>query len=179
MTLLRRWPTALGLVTIVAGLLVLPRDAESFGPAVAAMGGVYLLAYAVGIPWFAWPGFVIITAVTVVAQIFRDTVDPAVTLAVVMLLLWLAAVVRRRWTDRRTFVVQTGGLVVFAVIAMMCSAVRPGLGLALAGVGWLAHGAWDAYHFARNSVVDRPWSEFCAVVDLGVGGALLIAALAP
>ena len=108
---------------------------------------------------------------------FRDSVEPAITMAVVMVVLWLVAVARRRWTDRRTFAVQTGGLVLFAVVAMFCTAVRPGLGLALTGLGWLAHGAWDAYHFARNSVVNRPWSEFCGVVDLGVGVALLLAAL--
>ena len=38
----------------------------------------------------------------------------------------------------------------------------------------LVHGAWDAYHFAVNRVVSRPWSEFCGVVDLLVGAALLV-----
>jgi hypothetical protein len=47
-----------------------------------------------------------------------------------------------------------------------------------AATGDLAHGAWDAYHFRANQVVNRPWSEFCWVVDLAVGTALLVAAAA-
>jgi hypothetical protein len=48
----------------------------------------------------------------------------------------------------------------------------------LAGVGFLAHGGWDAYHLAANKVVIRPWSEFYGVVDLAVSAALIIAASA-
>jgi hypothetical protein len=43
-------------------------------------------------------------------------------------------------------------------------------------VGFLAHGAWDAYHYRMNKVVHRTYAEFCGVVDLVTGTALLVVA---
>jgi hypothetical protein len=51
--------------------------------------------------------------------------------------------------------------------------VDPILGGKLVGVVILAHGAWDAYHYLRNVVVQRSYAEFCAVVDLLLGAAIL------
>ena len=47
----------------------------------------------------------------------------------------------------------------------------------IAGVGFFTHGLWDAYHFAKNKVVNRPWSEMCVVVDLILGPVLVVVAL--
>ena len=47
----------------------------------------------------------------------------------------------------------------------------------IAGVGFFSHGLWDAYHFTRNEVVNRPWSETCVVVDLILGPVLVVVAL--
>jgi hypothetical protein len=87
-------------------------------------------------------------------------------------------VARRRFTDVGTFSMQTAGMVGFGAITLLCAATQPRLAAVLAGVGFLLHGAWDAYHFRADKVVNRPWSEFCAVVDLAVGTALIVAALA-
>jgi energy-converting hydrogenase Eha subunit H len=146
------------------------------------MAGIYLVAYAAGRPWSAWLGFVGLSAVVSVLHILRRSevleVDPAVGMTAVLVPLWLWAVARRRFTDTGTFSVQTAGMVGFGAITLLCAAAEPRLGAALAGVGFLAHGAWDAYHFRANKVVNRPWSEFCWVVDLAVGTALLVAAAA-
>lgn len=48
------------------------------------------------------------------------------------------------------------------------------LGGKLVGVVILAHVAWDAYHYLRNTVVPRSYAEFCAVVDLVLGAAILL-----
>jgi hypothetical protein len=60
------WPTALavmvmaGAVTVIA---VVDREAELFGPSIATMAGIYLVAYAVGRPWTAWLAGVVFSAV--------------------------------------------------------------------------------------------------------------------
>jgi hypothetical protein len=180
-----RWPTALALVFVAGAVTViafLDREAELFGPAVATMAGIYLVTYAVGRPWTAWPAFVGLSAVVSALHVLRRLsvleVDPGIGMTMVLVPLWLWAVARRRFTEVGTFSVQTAGMVGFGATALLCAAAQPRLGAVLAGVGFLAHGAWDAYHFAANKVVNRPWSEFCGVVDLAVGAALIIAASA-
>jgi hypothetical protein len=151
-----------------------------FGPAVATMAGIYLVAYAIGRPRTAWLAFVVLSALVSVLHVLHRTavpqLDPGVGMTVVLLPLWLWAVARRRFTEVGTFSVQTAGMVGFGAITLLCAAARPGLGGLLAGVGFLAHGAWDAYHFVVDRVVDRHWSEFCGVVDLMVGVALVVVA---
>ncbi|MEV4627291.1 hypothetical protein AB0J90_13465 [Micromonospora sp. NPDC049523] len=179
-----RWPTALALVVIAGAVTVitlLDREVEFFGPAIATMAGIYLVAYADGRPWTAWPAFVGLSAVVSVLHVLRSLrvldVDPAVGMTVVLLPLWLWGVLRRRFTDAGTFTLQTAGMAGFGAITLLCAAAQPRLGIVLAGVGFLAHGAWDAYHFVVDKVVNRPWSEFCGVVDLAVGTALVFAAV--
>lgn len=178
-----RWPTALALVFIAGALAVialLDREAALFGPSVATMAGIYLMAYADGRPWTAWVAFVVLSVVVTVLHVLARTglldVDPGISMTVVLVLLWSWAVARRRFTDVGTFSVQTAGMVGFGAVTLLCAAVQPRLGAALAGVGFLAHGIWDAYHFKADKVVNRPWSEFCAVIDLPTGVALIVAA---
>lgn len=178
-----RWPTALAIVATagaVAVMVLVDREAQFFGPAIATMAGIYLMAYAIGRPWTAWLAFVVLSAVVSVLHVLRRLdvpgSDPAVGMTVVLVLLWLWVVARRRYTDAGTFSIQTAGMVAFGAITLVCAAVQPRLGVVLAAVGFLAHGVWDAYHFRVRKVVNRPWSEFCAVVDLGVGVALLLVA---
>jgi CDP-diglyceride synthetase len=166
----------------IAVIALLDRDAELFGPSVATMAGIYLVAFADGRPWTAWVAFVVLSAVVSVLQVLRltDVLDdhPGIGMALVLVLLWLWAVARRRFTDGGTFSVQTAGMLGFGAITLLCAVAQPRLGAALAGVGFLAHGIWDAYHFKADKVVNRPWSEFCAVIDLPVGVALIVAAAA-
>lgn len=180
-----RWPTALALVVIAGAVMLIvlvDSEAELFGPAIATMAGIYLAAYAIGRPWTAWLAFVALSAVVslfhLLPRVDAWDVDPAVAMVIVLVVLWVWALVRRRYTDAGTFSVQTAGMLGFGAITLVCAAVEPQLGVGLAGAGILAHGAWDAYHFKADKIVNRPWSEFCCVVDLGVGAALIIAAVA-
>jgi hypothetical protein len=67
-------------------------------------------------------------------------------------------------------------MVLFGLITLVCAVVAPRFGLVLVGVGFLAHGVWDVYHFRINKVVNRPYAEYCGVVDVIVGPALIVAA---
>jgi hypothetical protein len=40
----------------------------------------------------------------------------------------------------------------------------------------LGHAAWDAHHYLRDRVVARSYAEFCGVLDLLVGAAILVMA---
>jgi hypothetical protein len=180
-SLTQRWPTGLALVSAVAAIVLLDHTVEQFGPLVVTMAGIYVMTYALGPPLTVWPSFVALSIVFGVLRALDDLdalpVDPAVVMTAVVVLLWLWTVLRRRFTDGSTFRLQTAGLVGFGAVTLVCAAIAPQWGLALAGVGWLAHGAWDAYHFATNKVVHRTYAEFCGVIDVVVGPALIVAAL--
>ncbi|HEY8474342.1 MAG TPA: hypothetical protein VIL37_17140 [Natronosporangium sp.] len=68
-------------------------------------------------------------------------------------------------------------MVGFGGLTLIVAAIEPRWGLLLAGLGILVHAGWDVYHFRVNKVVNRPWSEFCAVVDVVVGAGLVVLAV--
>jgi hypothetical protein len=179
-----RWPTALALVASAGAIVVITsvgREAEFFGPAVAVMAAIYLTAYAAGRPRTAWPAFAVLSAVVSVLHVLRKLqileIDPGVTMAMLLVPLWLWTLPRFRSGDVTTFWTQTAGMVGCGGIALLCTMTSPKLGATLAGVGFLLHGAWDAYHFVTRKVVAREWSEFCGIVDVVVGVTLVVAAM--
>ena len=185
-TLLDRWPTALGLAAVIGAIVAIVLDdgavVETFGPVVVAMAGIYMVAYAIGRPWTVWLGFGALSLVIGVFQALEEAdvswADPSIGMVVIVVLLWVWAIARGRYHEHDTFWVQTAGMVAFAAFTLVAAVIDPRWGAAVAGVGFIAHGAWDAYHFKINKVVVRPYAEFCAVIDFGVGPALIIAALA-
>ena len=50
----------------------------------------------------------------------------------------------------------------------------PDLGGYLVAFALIGPAGWDAYHYLRNRVVARSYAEWCAVVDLLVGVAILL-----
>ena len=68
---------------------------------------------------------------------------------------------------------QAAGMLLFGAAMLVALYAEPLLGGTIVAVGLLGHAAWDAYHYLRNRVVTRPYAEFCAVVDLLVGAAVL------
>jgi hypothetical protein len=172
-----RWPTALGLI-LAAGaaavILGLEADeiADEFAPGVATMIGIYLAAYAIGAPVTAWPAFAVLVVVAALVGNLLD-VNAGVAMTAILGLLWLWILARGRSSDRPWFAIQTLGMVFFGGLTIAAVAADARLAGILAGVGWLTHGVWDAYHFAKDRVVVRSWSELCAVVDIPVGTLLI------
>lgn len=176
-----RWPTALALVQVAAVLpviVILGARAE-FAPGVATMAGIYLVAYAVGRPVAAWPAFPALLLVNglLVLTFGVDVVAVGVGMTVVLILLWVWVIARGRARDAGWFTIETAGMLGFGAITVLAVLADSTLGGVLAGLGWLAHGFWDGYHFVRDKVVNRPWSEMCAVVDIPVGVTLIVASL--
>ena len=68
---------------------------------------------------------------------------------------------------------QTAVMLDFGSTALVALYVDPNLGGTLVAIALIGHAAWDAYHLLRNRVVSRSYAEFCAVVDLLLGGAIL------
>lgn len=172
-----RWPTAVGLLGFgvsIALIVLLDADSE-FAPGVATMAGIYLVAYALGRPAAAWLAFPAL-AVVVVLLILVD-IDAGIGMTAVLVPLWIWAVLRGRARDGRWFTIETVGMVAFGAITVAAVSVDPKVGGVLSGIGFFAHGVWDVYHYRANKVVNRPWSEMCAVLDLPVGIALVVATL--
>jgi hypothetical protein len=178
--LTERWPSGLGLVIAgVAGTVIVGLDvdevADNFAPGVATMMGVYLAAYALGRPAAAWPAFAVLV---VIAALVGDLiVDAGVAMTAILGLLWLWVLARGRARDRPWFSIETLGLVFFGGLTIAAVVADARLAGILAGVGWLTHGLWDAYHFAKDRVVVRTWSELCAVVDIPVGALLIVVSI--
>jgi hypothetical protein len=64
-------------------------------------------------------------------------------------------------------------MLAFGSIVLVALYVEPVLGGVLVAIGLIGHAAWDAYHYLRDRVVARSYAEFCAVLDLLVGAAVL------
>lgn len=182
--LVDRWPSALGVVLAAAGIVVIAMTdhvVAYFLPVVVMMAGIYLVTFAIGPPGVVWLAGAVFSTV-IAALLALDAakvlpVDPATGMVGVVVLAWLWTVARRRFADGTTFSVQTAGFVGFGAVSVVGTAVAPRLALLLTGVGFFAHGLWDAYHFRARKVVARSWAEFCGVVDITVGPALIVAAL--
>jgi hypothetical protein len=178
-----RWPTALGLVSAAGAIGVIAltdNEPDILGPVVVLMAGIYVLTYALGRPKTAWLALVVLSTLMSVLQIMDMKevlpVSTAVGMSIAVVVLWLWAAARRLFTDGAPLSLQTAGVIGFGVVTLVCVVISPRWGTALAGIGFLAHAAWDAYHFRANKVVHRTYSEYCGVVDVLVGSALILAA---
>jgi hypothetical protein len=168
---LHRWPTALGIA--VAGLSALDLETGlEFAALTVLMAVIYLGAAVFERPWTAWA--VLFAGLPLAFMIPATSwTDRSVTLIVVGAVFLVVGVVRGQLVKPGGFPLQTAGMVVFGAAILVTLYVDPGLGGKLVGITILGHGAWDAYHYLRNTVVQRSYAEFCAVVDLVLGAAIL------
>ena len=178
-----RWPTALGIALAAMIAFDLEIDAESvssLSALVVLMALVYVGAAALDRRWSAW---VVLLAGFVVMVVFRDLLDSAVDPSLVLLVAALVFVVfvvvgalrgQLRRPGGLTF--QAAGMLGFGSIALVALYVEPDLGGYLVAFALLGHAAWDAYHYLRDRVVARSYAEWCAVIDLLTGAAILVMA---
>ncbi len=172
-----RWPTALGIAVAALTAFDLEIDAESvsaLSALVVLMALVYVGAAALDRRRAAW---VVLLAGFAVMVVFLDLldsgVDPSAVLLVAALVFVVVGAVRGQLRSPGGLTLQAAGMLGFGVVALIALYVDPVLGGYLVAAALLGHAAWDAVHFRLNRVVPRSYAEFCAVVDLLVGAAIL------
>jgi hypothetical protein len=180
-TIGRRWPTALGLAAAAAGgyELIGGTAAEGVEQAVfiAVPVLVYLTAAVIERPRSAWP--VAILATIMIFGMLAFGIEPVLGLAATTAVVLLLGLVRRLWCGGD--VPATGqivGALGFGAVAVLALYMIPTLGALVVGLGLLGHAAWDVFHYRRNIVVVRSLAEWCAVLDLFLGGAIIVLTVA-
>ena len=169
--LMHRWPTALGIAVAVLAAFDL-QDGLEFTALTVLMALVYLGAAALDRRWSAWA---VLLVGLLLAFFIPSTseVVPSVVLLVAALVFLVLGVARGQWQRPGGLPLQTAGMLAFGSTALVALYVDPDLGGTLVAIALISHAAWDAYHFLRNRVVSRSYAEFCAVVDLLLGAAIL------
>ena len=170
--LMHRWPTALG-IALAALAAFDVQDGLEFAALTVLMALVYLGAAALDRRWSAW--VVLLTGVLLAFFIPSISgIDPSVVLLVAAPVFLVLGVARGQWQRPGGLPLQTAGMLAFgSTVLVALFYVDPDLGGKLVGIAILGHAAWDAYHYLRNRVVPRSYAEFCAVVDLLLGAAIL------
>jgi len=173
--LMHRWPTALGiaLAALAAFDVQDAQDGLEFAALTVLMALVYLGAAALDRRWSAW---IILLAGLTLLVFMPSTwgVVPLVVLLVAAPVFLVLGVARGQWQRLGGLPLQTAGMLAFgSTVLVALYVVYPDLGGKLVGIAILGHAAWDAYHYLRNRVVARSYAEFCAVVDLLLGAAIL------
>jgi len=170
--LMHRWPTALGIA--VAALAAFDaQDGLEFAELTVLMALVYLGAAALDRRWAAW---VMLLAGLPLAFFISSIsgIDPSVVLLVAAPVFLVLGVARGQWQRPDGLPLQTAGMLAFGSTALVALYyVYPDLGGKLVGIAILGHAAWDAYHYLRDRVVVRSYAEFCAIMDLLLGAAIL------
>ncbi len=113
---------------------------------------------------------------------FGKMLDPSITPAWALVVLGAEYVVigliRRQFRDRRLLHLHVIGAVAYAALAVLAMVVDPMWAGVLIGFGWLLHAGWDIALHRANVVVWRWYAEACAVFDIVVGVAAIVASLA-
>jgi hypothetical protein len=177
--LMHRWPTALGIAVAALAAFDLQVDAgfvSSFSALVVLMALVYLGAAALSRRRAAWVVFLAGFAVLVVLPLPDSGIEPSLVLLVAALAFLVLGAARGLLRRPGGLTLQAAGMLGFGTIALTALYADLQLGGYLVAAGLIGHGVWDAYHYLRNRVVARSYAEFCAVLDLLVGTAILVMA---
>jgi hypothetical protein len=172
-----RWPTALGVAVAALTAFDLEVDAEfvSFLSALTVvMALVYLGAAALDRRRIAWGVFLVGLAVFVVLRSFNSGIAPSLVLLAAAPGFLALGVARGQVRRPGGLPLQAAGVLIFGAIALVALYTDPYLGAYLVAFALLGHGVWDVVHFRLNRVVARSYAEFCAVVDLLLGVAILL-----
>ena len=170
--LMHRWPTALGIAVAVLAAFDL-EDGLEFAALTVLMALVYLGAAALDRRWSAW---VVLLAGLLPTFLIPSMsgIDPSVVLLVAAAPVFLVlGVARGQLRKPGGLPLQTVGMLAFGSTVLVALYVDPDLGGKLVGIAIIGHAVWDAYHYLRDRVVARSYAEFCAVVDLLLGAAIL------
>lgn len=165
--MLRRWPTAFGLVfgaSLVAAYWLGFADSDRMSDVLTAAGLVYLGSAALGLRTAAWPMFAA-TVVLITIGFLVPVFDPFWWMLGIAGVLVVVGLLRGALRPPWGMPLALAAMALIAVIAIVASRLDgPWAALLVAG-GLLAHAAWDVAHHRTGRVVVRSMAEFCAVLD--------------
>ena len=168
-----RWPTVLGIAVAALAVFDLQGGTE-LAALTMLMPVVYLGAAALDLRWSAWVVLLAGVAVLVVIPSSSEVV-PSMIFVVAALVFLVVGVARGQLRKPGGLALQTVGVLAFGSTVLGALYVDPDLGGYLVAFALIGHAVWDAYHYLRNRVVARSYAEWCAVVDLVLGAAILLA----
>jgi hypothetical protein len=165
-------------IGVASGLVALLASGDDQGidatlPLTAAGAAIvcYLAAAATGIRWMAWVWVAVVTLIILAAELVG--VPQLVALVLTGAVLVAIGLARRHDETLR----QTIIALVYLAVGTLALLIDPRLGLALAGVAFTAHAAWDVVHVRRDAVVSRSLALWCIGFDITVGVGCLVVAL--
>jgi hypothetical protein len=169
--ILRRWPSALGLLAAGSSIATgANREAVAITLGVALL--CYLAAAALNRPWIGWAGIlggsIVVTIGELAGIMWWGSLGIAAAALVAIGLIGRA--------PRPALTAQTAALLGFGGPAVVAMFVDPRVGMVLAGLALASHAAWDVVHWRRNEVVPRSLAEFCLLLDVPLGLALVVLA---
>ncbi|RBQ21022.1 hypothetical protein DP939_08185 [Spongiactinospora rosea] len=169
-----RWPTALALAgaALMIGGGGPGQGVGGFGHILPLLPLLYLVMAKLRRREWTWPGLGI-GSVAVFGLQALDIPAAVVLSGIALVVLVWAGVdgqVRRDGALRT----QALGMLIFGGLALAGLAVDPELGRYLVAAGWFFHGVWDFAHLRANKVVARSFAEWCGVVDIVIGLALVL-----
>ena len=167
-----RWPTVLGIAVAALAVFDLQGGTE-LAALTMLMPVVYLGAAALDRRWSAWVVLLAGVAVLVVIPSTSEVV-PSMIFVVAALAFLVVGVARGQLRKPGGLALQTVGVLAFGSTVLVALYVDPELGGYLVAFALIGHAGWDAYHYLRNRVVARSYAEWCAVVDLLLGVAILL-----
>jgi hypothetical protein len=175
--LAHRWPTLAGLAAMAVSVLDMATDTamddgRGQGLIVFLAALIYLATAVVGRPGVVWPLFgVSVVAVTLLrlldVQLWTALVAGAVSIAIV----GLAAGLLR---GPRLSAAQVPAMLVFGAAALVALSLDPALGSYLVAAALIGHAVLDVIVWRAKEVVTRSLAEFCAVLDLTLGVAIVV-----
>ena len=113
-------------------------------------------------------------AVLIAVRLLDSSGGPSVVFLVSALIFLVLGVVRGQLRKGGGLPLQTIGMLGFGAIGVLALYVSPTLGGYLVAAALIGHAIWDAVHFRLNRVVARSYAEFCGVLDLVLGMAILL-----
>jgi hypothetical protein len=173
-----RWPTVLGIAVAALTAFDLEIDAgfvSSISALVVLMALVYVGAAVLNRRRASWVVFLAGFAVVVVFLDLLDSgIDPSAVLLVAALVFVVVGAVRGQLRSPGGLTLQAAGMLGFGAIALATLYVDTVVGAYLVAAALLGHAVWDAFHYLRDRVVARSYAEFCGILDLVLGAAILL-----
>jgi hypothetical protein len=172
-----RWPTALGVTVAVLTFFdaeINPEFVSAVSAIVVLMTLIYVGAAALERRRAAWVVFLAGFGVLSAGRLLDSSLGASIVFLVTALVFLVLGVVRGQLRKPSGLPLQTIAMLGFSAIALLALYATPTLGRYLVAAALIGHAAWDAVHFRLNRVVARSYAEFCAVVDLLLGAAILL-----